>query len=209
MIMQSAFFKLSEVIPVDLAIEKLKEAVVKSYGKKGQEVVNKNYAAIDEGLNNIVKIDVPASWADAVDEEIDMSDHSEFYKKFALPTNRLEGDDLPVSIFDGFEDGHWPTGTCAEEKRGVAMFVPSWDNEKCIGCNQCSFVCPHAAIRPFLLTDEEAAKAPEGYTNKVIKTAGDYKYSIVVSVMDCLGCGSCTHVCPKQALTMKPFDEEQ
>ena len=209
MIMQSAFFKLSEVIPVDLAIEKLKEAVVKSYGKKGQEVVNKNYAAIDEGLKNIVKIDVPASWADAVDEEIDMSGHSEFYKKFALPTNRLEGDDLPVSIFDGFEDGHWPTGTCAEEKRGVAMFVPSWDNEKCIGCNQCSFVCPHAAIRPFLLTDEEAAKAPEGYTNKVIKTAGDYKYSIVVSVMDCLGCGSCTHVCPKQALTMKPFDEEQ
>ena len=209
MIMQSAFFKLSEVIPVDLAISKLKEAVVKSYGKKGQEVVNKNYAAIDEGLKNIVKIDVPAAWAEAADEEADLSRHSDFYKEFALPTNRLEGDDLPVSAFDGREDGHWPTGTAAEEKRGVAMFVPSWDAEKCIGCNQCSFVCPHAAIRPFLLTPEEAAGAPEGYTNKDIRIAPDYKYSIVVSVLDCLGCGSCTHVCPKQALTMKPFDEEE
>jgi pyruvate-ferredoxin/flavodoxin oxidoreductase len=209
MIMQSAFFKLSEVIPLDLAIDKLKDSVVKSYGKKGQKIVDMNNAAIDEGLNAIVKVTVPADWADAVDEPVDMSGHTKFYTEYAVPTNRLEGDDLPVSIYNGREDGRWPTGTCAEEKRGVAMFVPSWDAEKCIGCNQCSFVCPHAAIRPFLLTPEEAANAPEGYTNKEIKPAKGYKFSIVVSVMDCLGCGSCANICPKQALTMKPFDEEQ
>lgn len=209
MIMQSAFFKLSEVIPLDLAISKLKESVVKSYGKKGQKVVDMNNAAIDEGLTNIVKINVPASWADAVDEPADLSKHTEFFKDFAIPVNRLEGDDLPVSAYAGREDGRWPTGTCAEEKRGVAMFVPSWDANKCIGCNQCSFVCPHAAIRPFLLTEEEAAKAPTGYQDKEIKAAPGYKYNIVVSVMDCLGCSSCTHVCPAKALEMKPYDEEQ
>jgi pyruvate-ferredoxin/flavodoxin oxidoreductase len=209
MIMQSAFFKLSEVIPLDLAIDKLKESVVKSYGKKGQKVVDMNNAAIDEGLQAIVKVAVPADWADAADEPIDMSGHTKFYTEYAVPTNRLEGDDLPVSIYAGREDGRWPTGTCAEEKRGVAMFVPSWDVEKCIGCNQCSFVCPHSAIRPFLMTPEEAANAPESYTSKEIKTAPGYKYSIIVSVMDCLGCTSCTNICPKQALTMKPFDEEQ
>ena len=209
MIMQSAFFKLSEVIPVDLAIDKLKESVVKSYGKKGQKVVDMNNAAIDEGLKNIVKIDVPADWADAQDEPVDLSKHTKFFREFSIPVNALEGDDLPVSAYNGMEDGRWPTGTCAEEKRGVAMFVPSWDAEKCIGCNQCSFVCPHAAIRPFLLTPDEAANAPEGYQDKEIKVAPGYKFNIVVSVMDCLGCGSCTHVCPKEALTMKPFDDEE
>ena len=168
-----------------------------------------NNEAIDQGLSAIVKVDVPAAWADAVDEPVDMSKHTKFFREFSIPVNALEGDDLPVSAYDGIEDGRWPTGTCAEEKRGVAMFVPSWDAEKCIGCNQCSFVCPHAAIRPFLMTPDEAAKAPKGYQDKEIKVAPGYKYNIVVSVMDCLGCGSCTHVCPKQALTMKPFDGEE
>ena len=209
MIMQSAFFKLADVIPLDLAISKLKESVVESYGKKGQNIVDMNNEAIDQGLSAIVKVNVPAAWADAVDEPVDMSKHTKFFRDFSIPVNALEGDDLPVSAYDGFEDGRWPTGTAAEEKRGVAMFVPSWDAEKCIGCNQCSFVCPHAAIRPFLMTPEEAANAPKGYQDKEIKAAPEYKYNIVVSVMDCLGCGSCTHVCPKQALTMKPFDEEE
>ena len=209
MIMQSAFFKLADVIPLDLAISKLKESVVASYGKKGQNIVDMNNEAIDQGLSAIVKVDVPAAWADAVDEPVDMSKHTKFFREFSIPVNALEGDDLPVSAYDGIEDGRWPTGTCAEEKRGVAMFVPSWDAEKCIGCNQCSFVCPHAAIRPFLMTPDEAAKAPKGYQDKEIKVAPGYKYNIVVSVMDCLGCGSCTHVCPKQALTMKPFDDEE
>ena len=209
MIMQSAFFKLADVIPLDLAIAKLKESVVASYGKKGQNIVDMNNEAIDQGLSAIVKVDVPAAWADAVDEPVDMSKHTKFFREFSIPVNALEGDDLPVSAYDGIEDGRWPTGTCAEEKRGVAMFVPSWDAEKCIGCNQCSFVCPHAAIRPFLMTPDEAAKAPKGYQDKEIKVAPGYKYNIVVSVMDCLGCGSCTHVCPKQALTMKPFDGEE
>ena len=209
MIMQSAFFKLSEVIPLELAIQKLKESVVESYGKKGQKIVDMNNAAIDQGLSAIVKVDVPASWADAEDTPADLSKHTKFFREFAMPVNALEGDDLPVSAYTGFEDGRWPTGTAAEEKRGVAMFVPTWDAEKCIGCNTCSFVCPHAAIRPFLMTPEEAEKAPKGYQDKEIRVAPGFKYNIVVSVMDCLGCGSCTHVCPKDALVMKPFDQEE
>lgn len=129
MIMQSAFFKLSEVIPLELAIQKLKESVVESYGKKGQKIVDMNNAAIDQGLSAIVKVDVPASWADAEDTPADLSKHTKFFREFAMPVNALEGDDLPVSAYTGFEDGRWPTGTAAEEKRGVAMFVPTWDAE--------------------------------------------------------------------------------
>lgn len=209
MIMQSAFFKLSNVIPLDLAISNLKESVITSYGKKGQNVVDMNNKAIDEGLNAVVKVDVPADWANAVDEQHETIAHTDFYKNFAVPMNTLEGDKLPVSIYDGWEDGTYPTDTAKEEKRGVAMFVPSWDAEKCIQCNKCSFVCPHAAIRPLLVTPEEAEKAPEGFVANNAVGAKDFKFSIVVSVLDCLGCGSCTHVCPKQALEMKPIDEEE
>lgn len=209
MIMQSAFFKLADVMPLDLAIAKLKESVITSYGKKGQKVIDMNNQAIDMGVQSIVKIDIPAAWAEAQDVPVPEGHHSQFYTDFCVPTNRLDGDELPVSTFNGWEDGRYPVGTTAEEKRGVAMFVPSWDAEKCIGCNQCSFVCPHAAIRPFLLTPQEAQQAPAGYSDKEIKAAPGYQFMIAVSVMDCLGCGSCTHVCPKEALAMKPFDGEE
>ncbi|MGE1064244.1 pyruvate:ferredoxin (flavodoxin) oxidoreductase [Megasphaera paucivorans] len=209
MIMQSAFFKLANVIPLDLAIAKLKESVVTSYGKKGHKIVDMNNAAIDEGVKSIIKINVPVNWATAKDNPSSKTSHSEYFKKFADPMNRMLGDTLPVSAFDGREDGTYPTGTTKEEKRGVAIFVPSWNPDLCIQCNQCSFVCPHAAIRPFLTTPKEAEKAPAGFAAKDAVGITGMNYSIVTSVMDCLGCGSCTYICPKHALTMKPFDDEE
>lgn len=209
MIMQSAFFKLAGVMPLDTAIAKLKESVVTSYGKKGQQVVDMNNQAIDAGLTALQEVDVPNTWADAVDVLADTQNHSAFYENFCVPANRLDGDKLPVSTFDGWEDGRYPVGTAAEEKRGVSLFVPAWDAEKCIGCNQCSFVCPHAAIRPFLLTEDETAKAPSGFTATALKAVPQYQFTVAVSVLDCLGCGSCTHVCPKDALSMQPFDNEK
>lgn len=209
MIMQSAFFKLANVIPLDLAISKLKDSVVTSYGNKGQKVIDMNQAAIDEGVQAIVKIEVPADWEAAAENVTEDMPHTEFYKKFAAPMNALEGDAFPVSMYDGWEDGTYPTDTCKEEKRGVAMFVPKWDAAACVQCNQCSFVCPHAAIRPFLTTPEEASNAPEGFVAEGAVGAAGLKFSIVISVKDCLGCGSCTKVCPKKALTMTPYDEEE
>ena len=159
MIMQSAFFKIANIIPVEDAVAYLKDAVVKSYGNKGQHIVDMNNAAIDQGVNAIVKVEIPAAWADAQDEAVEAkAEVPEYISKILEPMNRQEGDSLPVSAFVGIEDGTYPLGSAAYEKRGIAINVPEWQLDKCIQCNQCSYVCPHAAIRPVLLTAEEAAE---------------------------------------------------
>jgi pyruvate-ferredoxin/flavodoxin oxidoreductase len=214
MIMQSAFFKLANVIPVEEALEYLKHDVVKLYGKKGESVVNMNNLAIDKGADALVKVEVPASWAEAVEDEAAVaSELPEFISKIVIPMNRQEGDKLPVSTFLGREDGSFPMGTAAYEKRGIAVKVPAWDSSKCIQCNQCSYVCPHAAIRPVLLDEKEAAGAPE--TFNTIKAIGGkqfegYTFKIQVSPLDCTGCGSCANVCPakEKALAMKPIETQ-
>lgn len=210
MIMQSAFFKIANVIPVEDAIKYLKDAVVTSYGKKGQKVVDMNNAAIDKGVESIVRIEVPANWASAVEEAAATTEVPEFISKIVNPMNRQEGDKLPVSAFIGMEDGTFPHGTAAYEKRGIAINVPEWQMDKCIQCNQCSFVCPHAAIRPILLTEEEAAKAPATLQSKDANGAKGLKFHIAVSPLDCSGCGNCADICPakEKALVMKPLDTQ-
>lgn len=210
MIMQSAFFKIANVIPVEDAIKYLKDAVVTSYGKKGQKVVDMNNAAIDKGVESIVKIEVPATWASAVEEAAATTEVPEFISKIVNPMNRQDGDKLPVSAFIGMEDGTFPHGTAAYEKRGIAINVPEWQMDKCIQCNQCSFVCPHAAIRPILLTEEEAAKAPATLQSKDANGAKGLKFHIAVSPLDCSGCGNCADICPakEKALVMKPLDTQ-
>ncbi len=214
-VLQSAFFKLANIIPVEDAVGYMKAAIEKSYGKKGEKVVNMNYAAVDAGLSGLVKIDVPESWKDAKD--IDKEDAKrilpEYVEKLLVPMNALKGDSLPVSVFAGREDGTAPLGTSKFEKRGVAIDVPVWDPTKCIQCNQCSYVCPHACIRPFLLTEEEAANAPESYITKKAAGAGEiskYMYRMQVDPLDCQGCGVCVTACPakEKALTMKPLDTQ-
>ena len=207
MIMQAAFFKLADIIPVDDAIKYLKDAVVASYGKKGEKVVKMNNDAIDQGVEGIVKIDVPAAWADAVDASEEKVAAPAFISNILEPVNKQEGDSLPVSAFLGLEDGAYPLGTACYEKRGVAINVPEWQMENCIQCNQCAFVCPHAAIRPVLLTDDEVKAAPAGFETKAAVGAKGLNFRMTVSVLDCLGCGSCAEVCPSKtkALVMKPF----
>ena len=217
MIMQAAFFKIADIIPVEDAIKYLKQAVVTSYGKKGEKVVNMNNAAIDAGVKAIVKIDVPASWATATsnEEAVATINIPEFVKEIVEPMNRQQGDTIPVSIFikNGMEDGTFMAGTAAYEKRGIAINVPKWQEDKCIQCNQCAFVCPHAAIRPFLLTEEEKDNAPASMkivAAKGLKNETPYSYSLGVSPLDCTGCGNCAEVCPApgKALVMKPQDTE-
>ena len=214
-ILQSAFFKLANIIPVDDAVTYMKAAIVKSYGKKGEKVVNMNYAAVDAGLSGLTKIDVPASWKDAkdVDQEAIKKVLPEYVEKLMVPMNALKGDLLPVSVFAGREDGTVPLGTSAFEKRGVAIDVPAWDATKCIQCNQCSYVCPHAAIRPFLLTEEEAANAPASYAVLDANGAGEikqYKFRMQVDPLDCQGCGVCVTACPakEKALVMQPLETQ-
>ncbi|MGE5628649.1 MAG: pyruvate:ferredoxin (flavodoxin) oxidoreductase [Solirubrobacterales bacterium] len=210
MVMQSAFFKLADIIPLEDALKYLKDAVVSSYGKKGQKIVDMNNAAIDKGVDEIVKINVPESWKTAADDADTSKPVPDFIKNIVIPMNRQEGDKLPVSAFLGMEDGTFPSGTAAYEKRGVAVDVPEWNMDKCIQCNQCSYVCPHAAIRPVLATDEEVAKAPAGFEVKPATGAKGLNYRIQVSPYDCLGCGSCANVCPakEKALTMKPLETQ-
>ncbi|HAW59233.1 MAG TPA: pyruvate:ferredoxin (flavodoxin) oxidoreductase [Bacteroidales bacterium] len=211
-IMQSAFFKVSNVIPYDLAIEKMKEMIKKSYGRQGEDIVKMNYAAVDRG-GDVIKVEIPSEWANIVIEtEVDERPLPEFIKKVVEPMNAQNGDDLPVSVFLDREDGTFPAGTTKYEKRGIAVTVPEWIPENCIQCNQCAFVCPHAAIRPFLMTAEEAALAPEGTTaiKAVGKGMGKMRYRLQVSVLDCTGCGNCVEECPakENALVMKPLDTQ-
>ena len=209
-ILQSAFFTISGILPVDEAIGYMKEKVVAKFSKKGEAVVNANCNGIDRGSKEVVKIDVPASWKDAVDEatELDVNTDRPEMKKFVKnildPVGRLHGDDLPVSAFVDSADGVYPQGSAAFEKRGIAISVPEWNPEKCAQCNMCSMVCPHAVIRPIVMNEEEAAAAPEG-TTMIKHKRTDYQYALIVSALDCTGCGSCANVCPTKSLTMKPI----
>lgn len=212
MIMQAAFFKLSQVLPIDDAIKRLKDMIVKSYGKKGEEVVNMNYAAVDKGIEALVKIDVPASWKDAKTEVEEDKNLPKFVKEIASVMNAQAGNDLPVSAFAEYANGEYPNGTTAYEKRGIAFNVPEWQIDNCIQCNQCSYVCPHAAIRPFLVNEQEKANAPEGFTSKkaIGKAFEGLEFRIQVSPYDCTGCGNCADVCPskEKSLIMKPFEPQ-
>ena len=209
-ILQSAFFTIANIIPVDKAIELMKKAVVKKFSKKGEAIVNANCNGIDRGSKEIVKIDVPESWKNAVDEEKEFviptnrPEMKDFVKNILRPIDHLHGDDLPVSKFVDRADGVYPQGSAAFEKRGIAITVPEWDGTKCAQCNLCSMVCPHAVIRPVCLNEEEAKNAPEG-TQLVKHKKTDYQYAIIVSTLDCTGCGSCANVCPTKSLTMKPI----
>ena len=211
-IMQAAFFKLADVIPYGQAEKEMKKAIQKTYGRKGEDVVKMNFAAVDKGCK-VEKVEIPAEWADIkVEKEKDTRNIPDFVRNVAEPINHLKGDDLPVSAFAGREDGTFPAGTTAYEKRGVAVNVPEWQPDNCIQCNQCSYVCPHAAIRPFLLTEEEAANAPEGTTTiqGIPGVLKQYRFRIQLSVYDCTGCSNCADVCPSKnkALIMKPFETQ-
>ena len=211
MIMQSAFFKLADIIPLADAVKYLKDAVEHSYGKKGQNIVDMNNVAIDKGIDAIVAVDVPASWAEAGDTAAEAATGNEFVDKLLVPMNKLEGDKLPVSAFADYADGTFPSGTAAYEKRGIAIDVPEWQMDTCIQCNQCAFVCPHAAIRPVLMTEEEAAKAPATLPSKPAIGAKGLMFSMSISPLDCTGCGNCAQVCPApkgKALVMKPLDTQ-
>ena len=212
--LQSAFFALADVMPKADAIQYMKDAATKSYLKKGQDIVDMNHKAIDAGADAIVKIDVPAEWAnpeaDAAKAPIEGPEALVTQVKNILnPVDTMDGDSLPVSAFLPHVDGEWELGASAYEKRGVAVNVPEWDSTKCAQCNRCAFVCPHATIRPYLLDEAEMAAAPEGFKavdHKLSK--GAYKYGLAVSPLDCMGCGVCVTVCPTKSLTMKPLEEQ-
>ena len=213
MVMQAAFFNLSQVLPIDKAVKLLKEAIVKDYGAKGDDIVNMNYAAVDQGIDALHKVEVKESWKDAdTTKDFKIDGAPEFINNILIPMNRQEGNDLPVSTFVNMVDGTFPSGTSRYEKRGIAVNVPHWKNENCIQCNQCSLVCPHAVIRPFLADEEEKANAPESF--ETIKARGkgleDYEYRMQISPLDCTGCGNCAQVCPakEKALVMSPFESE-
>ena len=213
-ILQSAFFRITGVIPVELAVEQMKKFIVKSYGRKGEDVVNKNYQAVDRG-NEYEQLTVDPEWSNLpTDNDID-DNAPAFINEVVRPINAQNGDLLPVSSFRGREDGTWDAGTAAYEKRGVATFVPVWNAQNCIQCNKCALVCPHAAIRPFLMNEEEAAASPFAEADKLSaigKTLAGLKFVQAVDVMDCLGCGNCADVCPgkkgEKALTMVPLEEQ-
>ena len=213
MVIQSAFFKLSEVLPLDEAVAHLKKSIVDAYGTKGEKIVNMNYEAVDKGIESLVKVEVPENWKNAEDEKQEDTYLPEFINEILVPMNRQEGDSLPVSMFTGERaDGTFPHGTAAFEKRAIAIDAPEWIIDNCIQCNQCAYVCPHAVIRPFLLDEEEQDAKPETFETKKAmgKDMGKYEYRIQVSVLDCTGCGNCAEVCPakEKALVMKPFEEE-
>ena len=213
-ILQSAFFKITGIIPYEEAVGYMKKAIVKSYGKKGEHIVNMNYAAVDRG-GEYTKVEIPADWKDITAKfENPNKDRlaPAFVKEIADVVNAQAGDTLPVSVFNDYVDGTIPAGTSAYEKRGIAVNVPEWQADKCIQCNSCAFVCPHAAIRPFLLTDEEAANAPAGLKLEQGKaTFKEYKFALSISVLDCTGCGNCADVCPskEKALVMKPLGTQE
>ena len=217
-ILQAAFFQITKIIPVEKAVESMKKYIQLSYGKKGDAVVQMNYKAVDAGIENVKKIEIPADWANAVDtKEPQLATKGRpevvnFVNKILTPVTNQLGDRLPVSAFTENADGTLPQGTAAYEKRGVAADVPEWIPENCIQCNQCSLVCPHAAIRPVALNEQELANAPEGFKTADMKGKGveGLKFAMTVTVMDCMGCGSCANICPapNKALVMKPLDTQ-
>ncbi len=217
-ILQSAFFKLTGIIPEDSAIELMKAAAKATYGRKGDDIVQKNWAAIDAGAQQVVEVQVPESWKDCPDEGLFMAkaetgrqDAIDFVNNIQSKVNAQEGYSLPVSAFTPYVDGSTPSGTAAYEKRGIAVNVPVWKSENCIQCNRCSYVCPHAVIRPVALTADEAAAAPEGIVTLPMTGMADYKFTMTVSVLDCTGCGSCANVCPgkkgEKALVMDGLEK--
>ncbi|NLM62016.1 MAG: pyruvate:ferredoxin (flavodoxin) oxidoreductase [Clostridiales bacterium] len=217
MILMSAFFNLSKILPIEDAVKYMRKAVVDSYGKRGEAVVNMNYQAIEAGISSVKEIKVPEDWKYATEEpkalelKGDRKDLVEFVEKVMIPANNQQGDKLPVSAFKDAADGTLPQGTSAYEKRGIAVDVPKWIPENCIQCTQCSYVCPHAVIRPFASTADEVANAPEGFkSKKMIGKNLDLQFSIIPSVLDCTGCGVCAQVCPAKtkALVMTPLEEE-
>ena len=208
-VLQAAFFQIAGLMPVDEALDYMKDAARKSYASKGDAVVAKNVAAIDEGAQKCVEVAVPASWADApLDEPADQANVPAVVENILRPVNAQKGDSLPVSAFAGYEDGVIDMGLTAYEKRGIAVKTPAWNAEACIQCNRCAFVCPHAAIRPYLLDQDEAQNAPEGFTTVALKGGKNLpegtRYAIQVSQFDCTSCGSCADVCPAGALDMQP-----
>ena len=217
-ILQAAFFALSGIIPTDKAVQLMKDAATKSYGKKGEKIVAMNHAAIERGIDGFQKVDVPADWKDAVaeaKEEVVLEGREElvnYAKNILMPVNAQKGDSLPVSAFVDMADGTFPLGSSALEKRGIAVDVPTWVPDNCIQCNFCSYVCPHAVIRPVAMTEEEAAKAPNGMANKDMTGVPGMKFAMTVSVLDCTGCGVCAQVCPgkkgEKALVMNPLDTQ-
>ncbi|HCL4437940.1 pyruvate:ferredoxin (flavodoxin) oxidoreductase [Clostridium botulinum] len=212
MIMQSAFFKLANVIPVNEAVELLKNSVEKTYGKKGEKIVEMNKAAIDTGIDAVHKVNIPSSWKNAEVEPTSIKEEPDFIKKVQRPMSRHEGDELPVSAFNGMEDGTFPLGTTSYEKRGIAVMIPEWQIDKCIQCNQCSYICPHSVIRAYLLNKDEKEKAPSAFETKKATGKGleELGYRIQISPLDCTGCGNCADVCPApgKALIMKNAEEQ-
>ena len=217
-ILQSAFFKLAQIIPEEDAIRLMKEAAQKTYGRKGQDVVEKNWAAIDAGAQNVVKVNVPESWGQAEGEEYDVvkaegarQDVVDFVNNIQVKVNSQEGNTVPVSVAGVYYEGSTPSGAAAYEKRGIAVNVPVWNSDNCIQCGFCSYVCPHAAIRTVAMTDEEVANAPENTVVLPLMGMPNYKFAITVSSLDCTGCGSCANVCPgkkgEKALTMVRLDK--
>ncbi len=215
-VLQSAFFSLADIIPAAEAIDYMKKAAYKSFAKKGDEIVNMNYAAIDRGAGEVIKVDVPASWANAeggLPKHVatgNRKDLVDFVNNILIPVNAQRGDQLPVSTFANMADGTFPQGSAAYEKRGIAVDVPEWIPENCIQCNQCSMVCPHAVIRPFVLNDAEAAAAPAGMKMKDCTGLAGFKFAMGISVLDCTGCGVCVNVCPAKtkAIAMKSLDSQ-
>ncbi len=216
-ILQSAFFALANIMPSEDAVKYMKDAATKSYLKKGQDIVDMNHKAIDAGATAFVKIDVPAAWADAADDTAKVVENGpeklvKMVDTIMKPVAKMQGDSLPVSAFVDYADGTFEQGASAYEKRGVAVMVPEWNNETCIGCNKCAFVCPHATIRPFALSADEKANAPEGMKfavkEKLVTNKG-YSYALTVSPMDCMGCGVCIGVCPTASLKMVPRESQE
>ncbi|NLK99969.1 MAG: pyruvate:ferredoxin (flavodoxin) oxidoreductase [Clostridiales bacterium] len=212
MVMQGAFFKLTKLLPEEVYVKELKDVIAKMYGKKGEKIVKMNHDAVDQGIKAIHEVKIPEAWMNCSDDKASTTKEPDFIRNIMRPMSELKGGELPVSAFSGIEDGTFPSGTTAYEKRGIAVNVPEWILENCIQCNQCSYVCPHAVIRPFLLNDEELSKAPDTFVTKKAngRAFEGLSYKIQISPMDCTGCGNCADVCPAKdkALVMKPIETQ-